>query len=115
MLTDRQQLAQQIARALEDFGANVVSPLPLAEHSKLRFHIPDSGRNKVLEKLSSWNWGLPRFVGTTVHFSVRDYAAGLCSVYELDLPRERPPIPNERGGQEIPREVTEFRKNMGLK
>jgi hypothetical protein len=112
MLTERQQLAQQIAKALQDLGVNVVSPLPLAEDAKLRFHLPDASRNRVLGKLSSWNWGLPTFVGTTLHFSVRDYAAGLCSVYELDLPREQTPIPTERGGQEIPREVREFHKSL---
>jgi hypothetical protein len=112
MLTERQQHAQQIARALQDLGVNVVSPLPLDEHSKLRFHVTDASRNRVLEKLLSWNWGLPTFVSTTLQPDIASYSMKFCSVYEIDLPREQTPIPTERGGQEIPKEVREFHKAL---
>jgi hypothetical protein len=112
MLTERQQLAQQLARHLEGLGAIVVSPLPLDNSAKLRFHVVDSIRPQVLHKLGEWNWGCPVFVSTTVRFDVRSYGTTLCSVYEIDLPREQTPIPTERGGQEIPKEVREFHKSL---
>ena len=85
-LSERQLTAQSLASEINSLGAWCVSPMPLDDNARLRFQVLDSDRDKVLEKLSSWNWSpilvstLPRVCNNGWH---------LASVYEIDLPRAR--------------------------
>jgi hypothetical protein len=101
VLTERQQVARNFANELGKFeGVWVTSPLPLDESRKLNLQILDSERNHVLQIIRDWGWNpvclsvLPR-----VH-STGWLAACL---YEIDLPRERQPIPQEE--RAIPKDV----------
>src|SRR5215510_2207064 len=47
-LTARQQKAAALTRWLQDLGAFVTSPLPLAPNQKLRFQVLQTDRNAVL-------------------------------------------------------------------
>jgi hypothetical protein len=91
VLSERQQLAKSLADELNKLdGAWVTSPLPLDEHAKLRVQIKDISRNEIIQLLRDWGWDpvcvsvLPRVCTTGL--------IGAC-LYEIDLPRERQPIP----------------------
>src|SRR5262249_16454514 len=73
-------------------GVWVTSPLPLDDNHKLRLQIKDIDRNEVLQLLRDWGWNpvcvsvLPRVCPTGL------MAACL---YEIDLPREPQPMPQD--------------------
>jgi hypothetical protein len=92
VLSERQQLAKQLAVEIDKMdGAWVTSPLPLAADAKLRVQIKDIDRNRIVQVLRDWGWNpvcisvLPRICATGL--------IGAC-IYEIDLPRERQPIPD---------------------
>jgi len=93
MMTERQQQAAALAREIQKMGAWVTTPLPLDDSKRLRFQVLDSDRDKVLEKLSSWNWS-PILVSALPRICTDGWK--LASVYEIDLPRERAPVYDDR-------------------
>jgi hypothetical protein len=94
VLSERQQLAKSLADALDKMdGAWVTSPLPLDEHAKLRVQIKDIDRNRIIQWLRDLGWEpvcvsvLPRVCNTGL--------IGAC-LYEIDLPRDRQPVVDDR-------------------
>jgi hypothetical protein len=71
----------------------VTSPMPLDDNQRLRVQISDAVRNEVMQILRDWGWDpicisiLPRVCSTGL--------LGAC-LYEIDLPRERQPIIDDR-------------------
>jgi hypothetical protein len=97
VLSERQQVARNLAYELGKLeGVWVTSPLPLDDDAKLRFQLLDLERNHVIQTLKDWGWN-------PVCLSVlpRVHSTGLIAacLYEIDLPRERQPIPQEDIGR----------------
>jgi len=96
MLTQRQETAQALADQLHRLGAWCVSPLPLAEGSKLRFDVLNDQRDAIIAKLISWGW-YPRPCGS----SVRIAPAGTGNLpqpamsYEIALPKTTAATPTQ--------------------
>ena len=118
MLTERQRTAESLAREIAKMGAWVVSPMPLDDSAKLRFQVLDADRDKVLEKLSSWNWS-PALLSTGPRFCI-DGTTKTASLYEVDLPPERQVIPaddriyGEIGREKLSEEVKAMLKAVGM-
>jgi hypothetical protein len=93
LLTERQQTAAALAREIQRMGAFVVNPMPLPDDQKLRLQVLDANRQQVLEQLSQWNWS-PTFYGTLPRICSDGWK--LASLYEIDLPRERQPVLDDR-------------------
>jgi len=94
VLSERQQVARNLAHELGKFdGVWVTSPLPLDDNAKLRFQLLDLERNHVIQTLKDWGWN-------PVCLSVlpRVHSTGLIAacLYEIDLPRERQPVHDDR-------------------
>jgi len=122
LLSERQQTAQALAREIIRMGAWVTSPMPLDDSARLRFQVLDRDCKAILEKLSSWDWSpvwcsnLPRICSD---------GWKLAAVYEIDLPRERQAIINDRqpimgelateAKRKTPDEVLQMRKYLGWK
>jgi hypothetical protein len=118
LLTERQQKAQALSREMAKMhGVWIVSPLPLDDNAKLRFQVLDTRKNEVLQLLIDWEWKpvfcsfLPR-----VTFNGMEPAY----LFEIDLPQERPPVPDDRTirGDITDREKAEvaaMRKHLGMK
>ena len=113
-------LLQRLARELGamDF-VWVTSPLPLDDHAKLRVQIADVARNEVTQLLMDGGWTL-QFVSILP----RVCATGLMAacLYEIDVPRERQTIVDDRVNGEVatkdkgrPSEVTASLKALGYK
>jgi hypothetical protein len=98
MLSERQQLAQNLGRELTRLGAWVTNPMPLDSNAKLRFQIRDTDREKLLEVLADLGWS-PMFCNSVPRVTF----AGLepAGIWELDLPRDLQPIPDDRIHGEI--------------
>jgi hypothetical protein len=111
LLSERQQLARSIAHELSRLGAEVTTALPIADDQELRFVVLDQHRPQILERLSHLGWS-PVPLGAGLRFDIASYSAKPMTTYRLDLPRPKTPIPTERGGQEIPKEVREFHKAL---
>src|SRR5262245_16867459 len=120
VLSERQQKAQALARELGSLeGVWIVNPMPLPDHSKLRVQILDTVRNRVLQMLKDAGYE-PQFVTILprVHNVQFDMGA---AVYEIDLPRERQPIHDDRIHGELAKpektslELEGMRKYLGLK
>jgi hypothetical protein len=93
ILSDRQKTAESLAREINRMGAWVINPMPLDSGAKLRFQVLDGDREKVLEKLSSWDWS-PAFCGTFPRICFDGMKPA--NVYEIDLPPERQPVADDR-------------------
>jgi len=94
VLSERQQLAKRLADDLDKMdGAWVTSPLPLDDNHKLRVQIKDVDKNRIVQWLRDLGWEpvcvsvLPRVCPTGL--------IGAC-LWEIDLPRERQPIHDDR-------------------
>lgn len=114
MLTERQQQAEMLARELSKLGAMVVSPLPLADDKRLRFHILDQDRPRILQTLSSWAWS-PMWCGNTAQLCPADGTMRLIAVYEIRIGDDRQPIPRDDIKQDevISKELKEYRREFG--
>src|SRR5262245_12048567 len=93
VLTERQQLARNLANELGKFdGVWVTSPLPLDNNARLRFQLLDMERNHVVQTLKDWGWN-------PVCLSVlpRVHTTGLIAacLWEVDIPKPRQEIPQE--------------------
>jgi hypothetical protein len=119
MLSARQEQAQSIAAELHRLGAWVVTPLPLDSCANLRFQLLDKDRDKVLEKLASWEY-LPSLCSSFPRITANGMEAA--TIYELALEPERQPIPDDRRaiyGEIASREKTSLelealRKYLGI-
>ena len=92
-LTDRQRMAQALAREINAMGAWVVSPLPLDDKAKLRFQVMDTDRDWLIEKLSSWGWS-PWPVSALPRITPRGMQAA--TLYEINLPADTPAVVDDR-------------------
>jgi len=106
LLNNRQQLAAAMARELGQMKtAWVVSPLPLDDSKKLRVVIADITRNEIVQKIRDWGYE-PICIGVAPRFDVAGMVAA--TAYEVDPPRERQPIVDDR---KIYGEVAERKKS----
>jgi hypothetical protein len=99
MLTERQQLAKRLADELGKLdGVWITSPLPLDESRKLNLQILDSERNRVLQIIRDWGWH-----PICVSILPRVHSTGLLAacLWEIDLPKPRQNILDDRHGGEI--------------
>src|SRR5262249_15765168 len=103
--TDRQRTAQALSHSINAMGAWVTSPLPLDDKARLRFQVLDTDRERVIEKLSSWDWS-----PVPVSFLPRISPAGMqpATLYEIHLPPDPAAVVDER--KMIPGEVAERKK-----
>jgi hypothetical protein len=93
--------------------------MPLNDDSKFRFQVLDTERERLLELLRSWEWQ-PAFCGSLPRVTFTGMQAAC--VYEIDLPRERQPIVDDRtirgeiaDREEESAELAGWRKYLGLK
>jgi hypothetical protein len=94
-LTERQQQAAAIMAELQKIGGHVINPMPLAEDARLVFQVLDYQRDALLEKVSQWGWN-PVLKNHGLRFDVVDYVARRCTTYEIDLPRDKQSIVDDR-------------------
>jgi len=105
LLTERQQTAEALAREITRMGVWCVSSMPPDNNAKLRFQVMDSDRDVVISKLASWDW-LPVPCSSFPRITHGGWMAA--QIYEIDLPREQSPIPDERS---IKGEIAERKKS----
>ena len=94
LLSKRQQTAAALARAIDEMrGCWVTSALPLDDNHKLRVQVLDTERNYFTQAVRDLGFE-PVFVSILprVHFTGM---LGAC-LWEVDLPRERQPIIDDR-------------------
>jgi len=97
-LTRRQELAEALSETLRKLGAFVTNPMPLGDSDRLRFDIPRDACALVCGKLLSLGWR-PFPLGETTRVLPSGNAAlpqQVC-VYELMLPKDKPPPPARQG------------------
>jgi hypothetical protein len=93
-LSERQLKAKALAYAINGMdGATVLSPLPLDDNAKLRIQILKEHEKEVFEKLTEWGWDCVH-VGSFPRVCLDGMKAA--SAYEIDLPRPRQPVVNNR-------------------
>jgi hypothetical protein len=120
-MNKRQERAEAITRELRRLGVATLNALPLSDDQNLRFQVLNTEREAILAKLGEWGWSValksqgPRFMldGTTP----------MASVYEIDIPHDRPAVPTDRvnilheaPSERIssPAEVEAVKKHLGL-
>jgi len=67
--------------------------MPLDDNGKLRFQVMDSNRDAVISKLASWDWAP---VPVSVLPRITPQGMQAATLYEIDLPRERQPVVDDR-------------------
>jgi hypothetical protein len=92
-LTDRQRTAESLAREISQLGAWCISAMPLDDCNKLRFQVMDTDRDAIITKLASWGW-LPAPCGPLPRVTPKGMLGA--TIYEIDLPRDRPPVADDR-------------------
>jgi hypothetical protein len=92
-LTERQRTAESLAREIGQMGAWCISAMPLDDNAKLRFQIMDTDRDAIITKLASWGW-LPAPCGPLPRVTSKGMLGA--TIYEIDLPRERPSVADDR-------------------
>jgi hypothetical protein len=118
-MNSRQEKAQDLARELGRMGAFVVNAMPLDPDAKgLRVQILDADRDRIVTALCEWGW-LPAMLQAHPRFA----PGGLlpASLYEIPIPKERPPIVDDRPRvsgefakqEKTEREVAALRKYFG--
>jgi hypothetical protein len=99
VLSERQQLAKRLADELDAMDSVwVTSPLPLDDNAKLRLQVKDVARNEVTQLLKDWGYE-PVFVSILPRVCVTGLIAA--SLWEIDLPKPRQNILDDRHGGEI--------------
>jgi hypothetical protein len=94
VLTQRQETARSLAYEIDKAGGVVVNPMPLNPDGRLRFQVVDASRPGVLQVLTDLGF-TPAFCGMTFRICV-DGTFRPASIFEIDLPRERQPILDDR-------------------
>jgi hypothetical protein len=123
VLNDRQQLAQALTREINGLGcAWVCNAMPLRDDEELKLQILDENRSQVLEKLSNWGWS-PTPCGNLPRITSKGFCGA--TLYQLDLPRQRQAIADDRvkgtvsdeynRREKTPAEVEAMRKYLGWK
>jgi hypothetical protein len=85
-------MAAAIAEKIAMLGGIITSPLPLRPGTPLRFSVSDDTRGALLQQLQTFGMCLhscgseTRFMPVGINHLPADMA-----VFELDIPRERPP------------------------
>jgi hypothetical protein len=97
-LSERQRTADALARSINAMGAWVVNPMPLAPGAELRFQVLEGDRQRVLEKLSSWDWS-PALISSGPRFT--SSGAIPSYTYEVYIEPDRQPIVDTRIHGEI--------------
>jgi hypothetical protein len=117
-LSNRQQLAKRLADELARFeDAWIVSLTPLPDDKKLRVQIADRARNEIIQTLRDWGYE-PVFVSVLPRVCPTGLMAAC--VYEIDFPRERQPIVDDRIQGEIATrekpswELEQLRRYLGI-
>jgi len=92
--SQRQELAQALSETLRKLGAFVTNPLPLADNAALRFDVKRDACELLCSKLISWGWR-PFPLGETTRVLPEGNSAlpQQVMVYELMLPKDKPPPP----------------------
>jgi len=94
VLSERQQLAKSLADGLNKLdGVWITSPLPLDDNAKLRVQIKDRDSNEIIQLLRDWGHE-PVLVSVLPRVCLTGLIAAC--LYEIDLPRERQPIVDDR-------------------
>jgi hypothetical protein len=104
-LTERQEKGETLARELQEMGAVVTSPLPLADGANLRFRILASSADEILEELRTGDW-IFHFVTSGPSFELNG-STPLSHTYEVCVPGERTVIPEDR--------IPDFPRSTGKK
>ena len=119
VLSERQQLAKRLADELGKMdGAWVTSPLPLDDNAKLRVQIKDRDRNCIIQLVRDWGYE-PVLITVLPRVCLTGLIAAC--LYEIDLPKPRQYILDDRHGGEIATkkplnaEVEGVKKYLGLK
>lgn len=122
LLSERQQTARAFAREIGAMsGAWVTSASPLSDDARLRFQVLDGDKNRVLQAIRDLGFE-PGFVSILPRVTFNGMAAAC--LYEIDLPRPRIPVYDDRkiyGEIAEPKKKTDvelehFRRNyLGLK
>src|SRR5262249_40025595 len=92
--SERQRVAERLARELGQLGATVTSLLPLANDKNLRFWVSDYRKNELLQQLKDGGYEV-LFLGMMPQVDVVTYSLGLVNSFEVKLPAHRQPIPQE--------------------
>jgi hypothetical protein len=71
--------------------------MPLDNDSRLRVQILECHKNAVFQAVSDYGFGTPIFVSMLPRVTHNGMA--LAAVYEIDLPRDAQPIPDDRSGR----------------
>ena len=93
-LTKRQETAKAIADELRRLGVPVLNALPLRDDERLRFQVLNEDCDSILAKISVWGWS-PILRNHGLRFCL-DGVARSSIIYEIDIPQERQPIPQDR-------------------
>jgi len=119
LLSKRQQTAAALARELGEMaGCWVTSPLPLDDGQRLRVQVLDTERIYFVQAVRDLGLGEPVFVSILPRVTFTGML-GAC-LYEIDLPRERQQIIDDRIRGEIatkektPYEVEQVKRYLGL-
>jgi len=95
LLSERQQLAQNLARSIGQMkGAYVVNVMPLAAEAHLRVHVEQPHCQHVRSVIEGWGWKVAD-CGNTSRFNVSDGTMRLTAIFEVQLDMERQPIPQD--------------------
>jgi hypothetical protein len=92
-MNKRQQQADFIAREIARMGAWCINPMPLDDDAKLRFQVLDTDIDKVVRMLCESGF-LPARL--QVHYRVTTSGLVPATLFEIDIPHERQPIPDRK-------------------
>src|SRR5262245_65995862 len=85
LLSERQQLAQNLARSIGQIkGAYVVNVMPLAAEAHLRVHVEQPHRQHVRSVIEGWGWKVAD-CGNTSRFNVSDGTMRVTAIFDVQL------------------------------
>jgi hypothetical protein len=94
-LSKRQETAAAICAELHKLGVAIINPMPLSDDQHLRYHVIDSQRDAILEKLCGWGWH-PQYLQPLPRVCPQPYGLVPASIYEIRIEHERQPIPDRK-------------------
>jgi len=119
-LSERARKAQSVAREIQRIGGYVLNSMPLRDDEKeLRIQILDTDKH-ILEEIKTWGW-TPVFAGPMPRIHISGSFETAC-IYRIEIPIERPNIPDNRIHGEISdkkkppdKERVEMLKSLGYR